>query len=75
MYGEKGGDAMEIPLEEIKSPPITRTSLEEDARQGSLHDSSPTLRFWARQKGWQETSQVGTALIDRMQVNEGKKAQ
>lgn len=45
---------------------ITRATLEDDAREASLHSSSPTSRFWGRQKGWQETAQVGAGLIDRM---------
>jgi len=46
--------------------PITRQSLEEDARESSTHDSTPSSRFWNRQKGWAETEKVGLRLIDMM---------
>lgn len=49
----------------MKTKDITRESLEEDARQGSLHASTVETRFWARQKGWSETAQVGAGLIER----------
>ncbi|MCJ1306640.1 hypothetical protein MMC25_000283 [Agyrium rufum] len=57
------------------SEKITRASLEEDARQGSLQDSRDEDRFWARQRGWRESVQVGTDLIERMAADEGKKVQ
>ena len=55
--------------------PITRQSLEEDARESSMHDSTPSSRFWNRQKGWAETEKVGLRLIDLMTegANETKK--
>ncbi|KAK2769622.1 hypothetical protein FQN53_005982 [Emmonsiellopsis sp. PD_33] len=43
---------------------ITRASLEEDARRFSQHDSSPSDLFWARQRGWRESSFVGEEIID-----------
>jgi hypothetical protein len=46
--------------------PITRQSLEEDARELSMHNSTPSSRFWNRQKGWAETEKVGLRLIDMM---------
>ncbi|KAH9877642.1 hypothetical protein IAQ61_003010 [Plenodomus lingam] len=46
---------------------ITRNSLEEDARQGSLRESTPEMRFWGRQKGWKESAAVARELIERAQ--------
>lgn len=45
---------------------ITRRSLEEDAREASLRESTPSSRFWTRQKGWGETTQIGVGLIETM---------
>lgn len=44
---------------------VTRESLEEEARQGSLKTSTPEERFWNRQRGYKEAVQVGQGLIDR----------
>lgn len=53
---------------------ITRQSLEDEARQASLKESSPSTRFWARQKGWAESEKVGLDLIEMMDLgNETKK--
>jgi len=57
---------------------IDRESLEEDARRGSLRTATAEERFWARQRGWRETTQVGKGLIERAVVveeeeGEGKK--
>jgi anoctamin-10 len=54
---------------------ITRASLEEDARQGSLHDSGPQDHFWGRQRGWEETAKVGARMIEIMAPNDAKKDQ
>ncbi|KAI9717348.1 MAG: hypothetical protein M1828_007236 [Chrysothrix sp. TS-e1954] len=55
---------------------ITRESLEEEARQGSIHGASTTQdRFWARQRGWQESAKVGVSLIEKAAPAESKKAQ
>jgi anoctamin-10 len=51
---------------------ITRQSLEEDAREASLHDSTPSSRFWNRQKGWAETEKTGLRLIDTMTEGENE---
>ncbi|MCJ1334982.1 hypothetical protein MMC09_000248 [Bachmanniomyces sp. S44760] len=67
-----GDDALDLAP---SGAPITRKSLEEDARLSSLHDSTPNDRFWSRQRGWQESLKVGTGLIDRMAQVDGKKAQ
>lgn len=48
-----------------KADQITRASLEEEARTGSLHASTPEGRFWARQRHWTESAQVGAGLIAR----------
>lgn len=53
---------------------ITRKSLEEDARSESLHDSTPSSRFWLRQRGWQETEQVGVRMIEMMESASTKKS-
>ena len=52
---------------------ITRTSLEEDARESSLRDSTPSTRFWSRQRGWEETSKVGSGLIETMAPGKDRK--
>jgi anoctamin-10 len=48
-----------------KAEEITRSSLEEEARTGSLHATTPEERFWVRQRHWTETAQVGVGLITR----------
>lgn len=68
-----GDNAMELPAG--LGEKITRQSLEDDARAGSLQSSSPTDRFWARQKGWQESLQVGNSLIQKAAPAESKKQQ
>ncbi|KAF2644760.1 DUF590-domain-containing protein [Massarina eburnea CBS 473.64] len=63
-------------LNQLKSIPkmvdageeITKESLEEDARRGSLKESTPEVRFWGRQKGWKETVTVGKNLIERYEI-------
>lgn len=45
---------------------INRRSLEEDARESSLRDSTPSTRFWNRQRGWVETERTGLRYIDLM---------
>ena len=44
---------------------ITRSSLEEEARQGSLHSATPAEHFWNRQRGWQDSAKVGKWFIER----------
>lgn len=46
---------------------ITRKSLEEDARQASLRESTPEMRFWGRQRGWREAAAVAKNLIEKTQ--------
>jgi len=43
---------------------ITRKSLEDEARESSLRESTPSSRFWGRQKGWEEVEKVGVGLIE-----------
>jgi anoctamin-10 len=47
---------------------ITRKSLEEDARQSSLRESTDESRFWSRQRGWKESASVGRNLIERAAI-------
>lgn len=42
---------------------ITHASLEEDARAGSLRSTGPSEAFWAQQRGWKESAQVGAGII------------
>lgn len=46
-----------------RSESVTRKSLEEDARSLSMHDTTNSDLFWARQKGWKEAAQVGVGII------------
>ncbi|KAL9055434.1 MAG: hypothetical protein Q9162_003532 [Coniocarpon cinnabarinum] len=74
----RGEQAAKIAPKLVKSfeeKPITRQSLEDEAREASIHGTNPTMRFWARQKGWQESSKYGATLIQRAAMAEGKKAQ
>jgi anoctamin-10 len=58
------------------SAEITRASLEDDARTGSLQTSTSETRFWGRQKGWSESAKVGASIIERAAPDEEtKKAQ
>ena len=50
-----------------KDDDITRASLEEDARQASLHNASPEERFWDRQRGWRESAKMGKLFIENDQ--------
>ncbi len=54
---------------------ITRESLEEDARQSSLRTAKPEDLFWRRQRSWEESAKVGTALMEMALAHEGKKQQ
>jgi len=47
---------------------ITRKSLEEDARQSSLRETTDESRFWSRQRGWKESASVGKNLIERAAI-------
>lgn len=71
-----------LALSEKAKPPkiadlgdITRDSLEEEARQSSLRSSRVEDRFWARQRNWKETAQIGQMYIDSAAPEESKKSQ
>lgn len=55
-----GGGDVDVDVDEK----ITHASLEEDARAGSLHSTGPANTFWAQQKGWKESAQVGAGIIE-----------
>ncbi len=69
-----GQDVMDPPSG-FTEEKITRASLEEDARQGSLRTTSPQDHFWSRQRSWEESAKVGAHLIEKMAPKEGKKEQ
>jgi len=52
------------PLSEVTGD-ITRGSLEEEARQGSLTTATLEDKFWARQRSWRESAQMGKGYIER----------
>lgn len=54
---------------------ITRSSLEEEARQTTLKTSSPKDQFWLRQRSWEESARVGRWFIERTAPAESKKQQ
>jgi anoctamin-10 len=54
-------------MADVESEKITRSSLEEDARRSSLHETTPETRFWSRQRGWRETVAVGKGMIEKYQ--------
>ncbi|KAK3696462.1 hypothetical protein LTR37_017963 [Vermiconidia calcicola] len=54
-----------VPPPGEKVDEVTRSSLEEDARQSSLRTSSPVERFWDRQRGWKEAAKIGRLYIER----------
>lgn len=70
-----GDDAMDAPPSSDPGEKITRESLENDARMGTLRSTRPEDRFWSRQRSWEESTKVGMGLIERMAPVEGKKAQ
>ena len=69
-----GENAMDL-LPSHAEERITRASLEEEARQGSLSTMGPHDHFWKRQQGWEESAKVGAGLIEKMAPTEGKKQQ
>jgi anoctamin-10 len=69
-----GEDAMELPPP-MERESITRASLEEEARLGSMRASGPQDHFWNRQRSWEESAKIGAGLIERMAPTEGKKQQ
>lgn len=69
-----GEDATELPPP-IDRERITRSSLEEEARQGSMRSSTPQDHFWLRQRSWEESLSIGIGLIEKMAAGDGKKQQ
>ena len=69
-----GENAMELPPPTAQEK-ITKKTLEEEARQSSMRVTGPQERFWARQRTWEESAQIGTGLIERMAQPEDKKRQ
>ncbi|KAL1953710.1 hypothetical protein VTO42DRAFT_2345 [Malbranchea cinnamomea] len=51
---------------------VTRMSLEDEARNLSLHSTTRADLFWARQKGWKEVVQVGAGIIQATCVPQTK---
>jgi anoctamin-10 len=54
---------------------VDRAALEDQARHGSLHGSTPESRFWDQQGGWEDTIKVGSSIIAQAAPSEGKKVQ
>lgn len=69
-----GDDVLDVPPSAVEER-ITRESLEEDARLGSLRTTTAEDRFWSRQRTWEESAKVGAGLIAKMAPAEGKKQQ
>ena len=71
---EEGTETKDVGGEERE---ITRASLEDDLRAGTLKESAEADHFWARQRGWRESFTFGRGLIERMddgkEGKEGKK--
>ena len=67
-------DGMDLPTSAPRDEPITRASLEEDARQGSLRTSNLADKLWGRQRGVQESLVVGKNLIEKGKALEAKKS-
>lgn len=65
----------QLPPMSEKAEEITRSSLEEEARQSSLATASPEEKFWNRQRNWRETAQIGCGLIERAVPDEKEMAQ
>ena len=65
LFEESLEKTKQIPPGGEDSGDITRDSLEEEARQGSLKSASQEERFWARQRGWQESVKVGKGFIEK----------
>lgn len=62
-------------IADLASGNITRETLEEDARRSSLNSSRVEDRFWARQRHWSETAQIGSSIISKSVPEESKKSQ
>ncbi|KAF4552273.1 Calcium-activated chloride channel-like protein [Elsinoe fawcettii] len=74
-FEESLSEIQRIPKMADAGEKITRESLEEDARRGSLKSATAEDRFWARQRSWKETAQIGSRLINAAVSTEDKKTQ
>nr|POF13094.1 uncharacterized protein CFP56_10242 [Quercus suber] len=73
-FEESLGQAKKMPVGlKDQTSQVTRESLEEEARQGSLKTSTPEARFWNRQRGWKEAAQIGGGFIERSMPDEKEK--
>ncbi|KAJ5085004.1 hypothetical protein N7532_009775 [Penicillium argentinense] len=54
---------------------ISRRALEDDARQSASHSTDPAERFWMRQRGWQESAQIGARIIQSQPSSDDSKKQ
>ncbi|KAK5107793.1 hypothetical protein LTR62_000661 [Meristemomyces frigidus] len=65
LFQESLDQTHQLPTLSEKGEQLSRTDLEEEARQGSLNTRSPEEKFWARQQGWRTSAQVGRDFIAR----------
>ncbi|KAJ5691818.1 Acyl-CoA N-acyltransferase [Penicillium macrosclerotiorum] len=54
---------------------LSRAALEEDARRNSMHATDPAERFWMRQRGWNESAEVGAGIIQAQPPKSSMKKQ
>ncbi|KAK4547670.1 hypothetical protein LTR36_000627 [Oleoguttula mirabilis] len=73
-YKESLDQTHRLPPISEKGEEITRRSLEEEARQGSMNTANPEEKFWARQRNWREAAQIGKGLIERAVPDEKEMA-
>ncbi|KAJ9668071.1 hypothetical protein H2201_001877 [Coniosporium apollinis] len=64
-FEESLSEIRQLPTMGQAAEHIDRGTLEEEARQSTLRGHSVEDAFWARQRGWRETVQVGAYLIER----------
>ncbi|PNS15734.1 hypothetical protein CAC42_4186 [Sphaceloma murrayae] len=74
-FEESLNDMKKIPVMSDAGEKITRESLEEDARRGSLRTTTTEDRFWSRQRNWRETAEIGGRMIRAAVSTEDKKKQ
>jgi anoctamin-10 len=66
-FEENLSQLQNMPRLSEKGGEVTRKSLEEEARMGSLRDSTTEMRFWQRQRSWRESAAVARDLIEKAQ--------